>query len=173
MKPIIARASVLAALLACACEQPLLGPSVSPPLPVVHATAFATLLDSLRYALHLPALASAIVTDDSILEADAVGSRRYAGPMNVTPNDQFHLGSDTKAMTAALLGVLVDDGLVSWTTTLAEIFPEYASSMRVGYAFAFASADVPLDLRLYANSPDGRLPVAVGRPRGRALPSTP
>jgi CubicO group peptidase (beta-lactamase class C family) len=126
-------ATLLGALLTGSCDRALLGPSPSPPPPTVHPSALATLLDSLRYARDFPALAGAIVTDDSILEAQAVGSRRYAGPANITLNDRFHLGSDTKAMTAALMGVLVDDGLVSWTTTLAAVFPEYAGSMRPEY----------------------------------------
>lgn len=104
-----------------------------PPMPTTHESPLATLLDSLRYALDLPALAGAIVTTDTIVDAQAVGSRRYAGPMNVTNDDCFHLGSNTKAITAVLLGVLVDEGRVSWTTTLPAIFPEHASVMRSEY----------------------------------------
>ncbi|MGH7456712.1 MAG: serine hydrolase domain-containing protein, partial [bacterium] len=126
--------ALLAALLSFSCEKLILGPEEKkPPLPTVHNTRLATLLDSLRYALDLPALAGAIVTDDSIIEAQAVGCRRYAGPANVTVNDRFHIGSNTKAITAVLLGLLVDEGRVSWTTTLPTIFPEHASSMRSEY----------------------------------------
>ncbi len=132
MRPPTGCAALIAALLASTCTSSL-GPSTSPPPPATHATGFATLLDSLRYALDVPALAGAIVTDDSILEADAVGCRRYGGAANVTTDDQFHIGSDTKAITAALLGALVDDSLVDWTTTLATIFPEYAATMRPEY----------------------------------------
>lgn len=125
--------ALLAALLSFSCEKLILGPEKKPPLPTVHDTPLATLLDSLRYALDLPALAGAIVTDDSIIDAQAVGCRRYAGPANVTVNDRFHIGSNAKAITAVLLGVLVDDGRVSWTTTLPAVFPEHASSMRSEY----------------------------------------
>lgn len=52
---------------------------------------------------------------------------------NVTSGDCFHLGSNTKAITAVLLGVLLDEGRVSWTTTLPTIFPDHASSMRSEY----------------------------------------
>ncbi len=92
------------------------------------------MLDSLRFALDLPALAGAIVTDTSIVDAQAVGCRRYAGTPDITTTDLFHLGSNTKAVTAALLGVLVDEGRVEWTTTLASLYPEYSSSMRPEYA---------------------------------------
>lgn len=124
----------LAALSSLTCDKTILGPDEPKvPLPTVHASQLATLLDSLRYALDFPALAGAIVTDDSILDAQAVGCRRYGGVENVTVNDQFHLGSNTKAITAVLLGVLVDQGLVSWDSKLPSIFPESAGTMRDEY----------------------------------------
>jgi len=103
------------------------------PLPRQYDSRLATLLDSLRYDLKLPALAGAVITDTSIIDAQAVGCRRYDGPANVTVYDQFHLGSDTKAFTAVLLGILVDDGLLGWNSTLPQIFPEYAQTMRAEY----------------------------------------
>ncbi len=120
------------AFLSFSCEN-LLGPDPSLPPPVIHQSRLATLLDSLRYALDLPALAGAIVTGDGLLDAQAVGCRRYGGAANITVDDQFHLGSCGKAITATLLGVLVDEGRVSWTSTLPELFPEYANSMRPEY----------------------------------------
>jgi len=134
MKYPILAAAALCALAGGSCQELILGPERAMLVPPsVQPTRFATVLDSLRYALDLPALAAAIVTDDSIVEAAAVGSRRYGGPANVTSADQFHLGSCTKAFTATLMAVLVDEGRVSWATTLGEAFPELASSMRPEY----------------------------------------
>ena len=60
------------------CENLILGPEDSTsPEPEKYPSRFATILDSLRYALDLPALAGAIVSDTGIIEAQAVGSRRY------------------------------------------------------------------------------------------------
>lgn len=116
------------------CRDAILGPDgAKPPMPAVHDSRFATILDSMRYALDLPALAGAIMTDDGIVEAAAVGCRRYGGPMNVTVDDRFHLGSCGKSFTAVLIGLLVDEGKLSWTTTLPEVFPEYAGTMRPEY----------------------------------------
>ncbi len=106
---------------------------IQPPPPTVHDSPLATLLDSMRYAYKLPALAGAIVSDTSVIDAQAVGCRRYGGPANVTQNDQFHLGSETKAITAVLIGVLVDEGLLEWDSTLPSLFPEYAATMRTEY----------------------------------------
>ncbi len=131
---IIISAALLISIISFSCEEMILGPDGSkPPLPAKHGSRFATILDSLRYAMDLPALAAAIVTDTGIIEAQVIGCRRYGGPMNVTIDDEFHLGSDGKAFTAVLMGVLVDDGLVDWSTTLSEIFPEYKNSMRSEY----------------------------------------
>ena len=116
------------------CEKTIMKPEGNkPPLPTKHTSKLATILDSLRYELDLPALAGAIVTDTSIIDAQAVGCRRYGGAANITNNDQFDLGSNTKAITAVLIGKLIDEGLLNWTTTLPEVFPEYANTMRPEY----------------------------------------
>ncbi len=126
--------SIFSMFLLISCEKMILkSESRKPPLPTIHMSRLATVLDSLRYKLDLPALAGAIITDSEIIDAQAVGCRRYAGKMNVTNNDQFNLGSNTKAITAVLIGILIDEGLLDWETTLLEIFPEYAGTMNVEY----------------------------------------
>jgi CubicO group peptidase (beta-lactamase class C family) len=47
----------------------------------------------------------------------------------VTINDRFHLGSDTKAMTALLAAILVEEGTLRWDTTIGEVFPELMDRM--------------------------------------------
>lgn len=122
------------AVLFSSCDKLILGPDdgKSPP-PAQHASRFETVLDSLRYALDLPALAGAIMTDTGIVEAAAIGCRRYGGEMNVTVDDEFYLGSCGKSFTAVLIGLLVDEGKLNWNTTLPEVFPEYAETMRPEY----------------------------------------
>lgn len=126
-------AVIISSLLFISCEEMILGPEDTPPLPGIHSSKFAAILDSMRYEFELPALAAAIITTDSVFDAQAVGSRRYCGPLNVTNNDQFHLGSNTKAFTAVLIGMLIDEGLIAWDTKLPEIFPELAPTMRADY----------------------------------------
>lgn len=91
------------------------------------------LLDSVRVAHDLPALAGAFITRDSIVALGVSGTRRYHGTIAVTINDHFHLGSDLKAMTAGLIGLLVDRGKLRWTSTLADLFPELKNGMRAEY----------------------------------------
>lgn len=77
----------------------------------------------------LPAIAAAVVKDGTVISAGAVGTRRAGAKIPVTINDRFHLGSDTKAMTALLAAMLVEEGKLRWDTTLAETFPELAEKM--------------------------------------------
>lgn len=77
----------------------------------------------------LPALAAAVVKDGKIVGAGAVGERKYGSGIAVTLNDRFHIGSDTKAFTATLAGMLVDQGKMKWSTSVSEVFPELAPAM--------------------------------------------
>ena len=78
----------------------------------------------------LPAIAAAVVRNGAIVASGAVGVRRAGGDERVTIDDRFHLGSDTKAMTSLLAAMLVESGKLRWNTTVAEVFPELAKSMK-------------------------------------------
>ncbi|MBF0481899.1 MAG: beta-lactamase family protein [Desulfovibrionaceae bacterium] len=82
----------------------------------------------------LPAVAAAVAKNGKIVAAGAVGSRRAGADIPVTPNDRFHIGSDTKAMTALLAAMLVEEGKLRWDSTPAALFPEFASGMDAGFA---------------------------------------
>ena len=85
------------------------------------------LLDPVRDVHHLPGLIGAIVKGDALAAIGAVGIRKIGSsePMRIV--DQVHLGSCTKAMTATLIGMLIDDGLLTWSTTFRDVFPDQAS----------------------------------------------
>ena len=59
-------------------------------------------------------------------------TRRLGTDTPVTINDRFHIGSDTKAMTALLAGMLVEEGKFRWNTTVGEIYPELVDKMSKG-----------------------------------------
>lgn len=81
----------------------------------------------------LPALAAAVVKDGRIIAAGAVGTRRAGASIPVTLNDRFHLASDTKAMTALLVAMLVEQGKLRWNSTIAEVFPELKEKADAGF----------------------------------------
>jgi CubicO group peptidase (beta-lactamase class C family) len=92
-----------------------------------------SLLDPIRQKYDLPALAGAIVTSKGLSAAGAVGVRKYGTDTPVTVEDQFHLGSDTKAMTATMLATFVEEGKLSWNTTLEQVFSELVPKMNPAY----------------------------------------
>ncbi len=78
---------------------------------------------------NLPALSAAVVKNGEIIASSAVGTRRAGMNIPVTINDRFHIGSDTKAMTATLAAMMIEEGRLRWNSTMAEIFPELQEKM--------------------------------------------
>jgi len=77
----------------------------------------------------VPGLIGAYVLGQSLKAIGAVGVRKTGTTTPIRVTDRVHLGSCTKAMTATLLGMLVDEGKLSWGSTIREIFPERAKSL--------------------------------------------
>jgi CubicO group peptidase (beta-lactamase class C family) len=78
-------------------------------------------LESVRAKHALPALAAAAVKNGEVIARSAVGVRALGTDVPVTVDDRFHLGSDTKAMTATLAGMMVEEGRLRWASTIAEV----------------------------------------------------
>jgi CubicO group peptidase (beta-lactamase class C family) len=95
------------------------GQPVHQPLPAM--------LESIRVKYKLPALAGAIFTTDGLKEMAAVGVRKQGDPTPVTENDLWHLGSDSKAMTATLVGTYVAEKKLSWDDKVISFFPDLAN----------------------------------------------
>lgn len=69
----------------------------------------------------LPALGAAIVTSDGLEAVGAAGVRSWTVAGNVTIEDQWHIGSCTKALTATLAARLIDRGVLRWETTIGSV----------------------------------------------------
>ncbi len=78
-------------------------------------------LAATRAKYELPALAAAVAVGGEIVAEGATGVRVLGTDFPVTVGDRFHLGSDTKAMTATLAGMLVDEGKLRWDSTVGEV----------------------------------------------------
>jgi CubicO group peptidase (beta-lactamase class C family) len=101
--------------------------------PPIRADARITrLLAPIRDASDVPGLIGAILTGER-LEIGAVGVRKIGSPEPIRVTDQVHLGSNTKAMTATLIGTLVDAGKMSWESTIRDVFPELAPQLHPDY----------------------------------------
>src|SRR5437763_4635881 len=62
----------------------------------------------------VPGLAIAIVKDGKVVLAKGYGVRKLGEPGPVDENTLFGIASNTKAFTAALLAMLVDEGKINW-----------------------------------------------------------
>ena len=73
-----------------------------------------------------PGLAIAVVKDGEIVFAKGYGVRRLGSPEPVDDRTLFAIGSTTKAMTAAALGMLVDEGKLTWDDAVIKHLPWFA-----------------------------------------------
>ncbi|MCL4180625.1 MAG: beta-lactamase family protein [Verrucomicrobia bacterium] len=81
----------------------------------------------------LPAIAGGIITRGGLDRLGTIGVRQTGTRVAVTLADQWHLGSETKAMTATLAARLVERGSgLRWDSTVAGVFPELAETFDPG-----------------------------------------
>lgn len=90
---------------------------------VARAATFDEALDA-AYRVGPPALAGGVVTREGLAWSGVRGVRRADSDEPVTAADRWHLGSNTKAMTAAVFARLVEQGRTRWGLTIAEAFPD-------------------------------------------------
>ena len=80
-------------------------------------------IQALLQQLGTPAVAVTVMDSSSTLTSGVAGVRIWNEAAAVTVSDLWHLGSNTKAMTAALAAILVERGHLSWDTALADVLP--------------------------------------------------
>jgi len=71
-----------------------------------------------------PGMIAAIISSNGIIEIGSAGVRKAGSGIAITNNDLVHIGSCTKAMTAAMLATLVTEGKLSWDMKLTKAIPE-------------------------------------------------
>ena len=81
----------------------------------------AAALEAIRVRHHLPALGGALVTSKRLTAMAVTGVRKVGTDVAATPDDLWHLGSDTKAMTAAWIAQVVSDGKLTWESTIGAV----------------------------------------------------
>jgi len=111
------RMALVVAVLFCACN------------PASAQVSLDAMLTPALTRYELPAIAAAVVKDGKVVAVGAVGTRKAGARIPVTVNDRFHLGSDTKAMTALLVAMFVEERKLRWDSTVAWVFTELAEKM--------------------------------------------
>jgi len=80
------------------------------------------ILTPIRDKHQVPAMAAAIVTSRGLEKIGAVGVRKAGTQVPVSLDDRWHIGSDTKAMTATLVACLVEKGKLQWNSKPSQLF---------------------------------------------------
>lgn len=71
-------------------------------------------VESQRAEFHVPGIAVGAVLDGEVVLAEGFGQRDIESDLPVTPDTLFAFGSATKSLTALLVAMYVEDGLLEW-----------------------------------------------------------
>lgn len=108
-----------------------------PGLPGARQVAFearlAELSDALEHArreAHVPGMSIAVVRDDEVVFARGWGLADVEAERAADEHTVYAVGSTTKAFTAALVGMLVDEGELDWDDPVTEYLPYFDLQVR-------------------------------------------
>ncbi|MEM8523478.1 MAG: serine hydrolase domain-containing protein [Bacteroidota bacterium] len=87
------------------------------------------LAEHLRVKNNIPGMAVAVVRADTIPEIFVLGHRRGGHPDKVQLDDLFHIGSNTKAMTAFAAAHLVEQGIIDWSSRFFDLYPDWKNEI--------------------------------------------
>jgi CubicO group peptidase (beta-lactamase class C family) len=82
-------------------------------------------LEKQRQTFHVPGMAIAVVKDDEVVLTHGFGVASVEKDTPVTPETIFAIGSSTKAFTATLVGMLVDEGKMDWDDPVTKYLPYF------------------------------------------------
>ena len=75
-------------------------------------------VDGIRQDFGVPGLSVAVSCNPGKTIEWASGTRRVDSTVLVQDGDRWHIGSNTKSMTATMIGKLVEEGTLSWNTSV-------------------------------------------------------
>jgi beta-lactamase class C len=82
-------------------------------------------LDAVKDSGQVSGLAAAVVKGDKVLVQRGIGYADAAHGLPVTADTVFRLASLSKAFASALAAILVDEGMLSWDTRVANVLPSF------------------------------------------------
>ena len=92
---------------------------------IITATQIDSLVEKVLTTFDVPGIAVAVVKDDKIIHAKGYGVRSLRTKLKVDENTLFGVASNSKAFTAAALGMLVDEGKIKWDDKVTDFIPEF------------------------------------------------
>jgi CubicO group peptidase (beta-lactamase class C family) len=84
---------------------------------------FAQLLSKVRQQHGIPGIAAVLVSSKGILNIGVAGVCRVDKPGKLEISHRFHIGSNTKALTGLLAGIMVNKKMIRWDTGFFKLFP--------------------------------------------------
>lgn len=81
-----------------------------------------SLIQRYQSSSNVPALAGAVIEGDGIFAFGAAGHLYAGSGESVGLTSKWHLGSNTKAMTATLVAILIEDHVLNWETKVGDVF---------------------------------------------------
>ncbi len=81
-------------------------------------------LERIRDKHQIPALTAAAIVEGKMVAIGATGRRSGDDPTLVTISDKWHIGSCTKSMTASVAAMLVEDGTLTWDTSIDDVLTD-------------------------------------------------
>lgn len=111
-------------LLAAVRETPAQTPAPGTRASTPDWSAFDAYVSQAARSWHVPALAIAVVKDDSLVFARGYGVLEIGTDRRAGVHTRFAIGSTTKAMTAAAIAMLVDDGKLKFDDRVIDFLPE-------------------------------------------------
>ena len=105
--------------------QSVVAPQKTAPTLAERLDRLAAEFDRNRIDLHVPGAVLAIVRGEEVIFARGFGVADIEKKTPVTPDTPFFIGSTTKAFTATLVGMLVDEGRMQWDDPVEKYLPEF------------------------------------------------
>ena len=84
-----------------------------------------SLVERSRKSFNVPGIAVAVIKDGKIMHIKGYGARSLNTGLPVDENTLFGIASNSKAFTAFALGILVDEGKISWDDKVRTWIPEF------------------------------------------------
>jgi D-alanyl-D-alanine carboxypeptidase len=108
--------------------------------PIKSESLFYADIDKIRTEYNIPELAYAVIYNDTVTVENVIGYKRLAQKVDsiaitipAEPLDLFHIGSNTKAITAYLIMKLAKNNILKLNTKLIEVFPDFKGVIRAEF----------------------------------------
>lgn len=90
-----------------------------------YTAAIDSVTEAALQSFHVPGIAVAVIKDGKIVHSKGYGVRSLNTKLPMDENTLFGIASNSKAFTAAALGILVDEGKISWDDKVRKWIPEF------------------------------------------------